>query len=111
MPSFLLSALSHIFDRIPKKEAIGYSWELLTDVYKISPDRLYVTYFEGDEKNGLLPDLEAKQYWQDRGVPADHIVPGNAKDNFWGTVYFLPFSSLLIEPFSRNGCNRPLRSM
>ncbi|KAF4621160.1 hypothetical protein D9613_000618 [Agrocybe pediades] len=66
-----------------KTEAIQYSWELLTQVYKLSPDRLYVTYFEGDEKNGLAPDLEAKQYWLDQGVPEDHIIPGNAKDNFW----------------------------
>ena len=68
-----------------QKEAVGYSWELLTQVYGLSPDRLYVTYFEGDKENGLDPDLEAKQFWIDRGVPLDHIVPGNAKDNFWGS--------------------------
>ncbi|KAF8622345.1 hypothetical protein AX15_007078 [Amanita polypyramis BW_CC] len=66
-----------------KKEAIAYSWELLTEVYGLPKDRLYVTYFEGDSKNGLEPDLEAKQYWLDQGIPADHILPGNAKDNFW----------------------------
>ncbi|KAF8920001.1 tRNA synthetases class II (A)-domain-containing protein [Mucidula mucida] len=66
-----------------KKEAVGYSWELLTDVFGLPKDRLYVTYFEGDAKNGLEPDLEAKQYWIDQGVPEDHILPGNAKDNFW----------------------------
>ncbi|KAG6905576.1 hypothetical protein DXG01_001872 [Tephrocybe rancida] len=66
-----------------KKEAVGYSWELLTQVYKLSPDRLYVTYFEGDLKNGLEPDLEAKQFWIELGVAEDHIIPGNAKDNFW----------------------------
>ncbi|KAF9050994.1 hypothetical protein BDZ89DRAFT_977124 [Hymenopellis radicata] len=66
-----------------KKEAIGYSWELLTDVFGLPKDRLYVTYFEGDAKNGLEPDLEAKQYWIEQGVPEDHILPGNAKDNFW----------------------------
>ncbi|KAG6901162.1 hypothetical protein C0995_016297 [Termitomyces sp. Mi166 len=66
-----------------KKEAVAYSWELLTQVYKISPDRLYVTYFEGDRKNGLDPDLEVKQFWIDQGVAEDHIIPGNAKDNFW----------------------------
>ncbi|KDQ33558.1 hypothetical protein PLEOSDRAFT_1091537 [Pleurotus ostreatus PC15] len=66
-----------------KKEAIQYSWELLTDVFKLPKDRLYVTYFEGDAKNGLEPDLEAKQYWLDQGVAEDHILPGNAKDNFW----------------------------
>jgi len=66
-----------------KKEAIAYSWELLTDVYMLPKDRLYVTYFEGDLKSQLEPDLEAKQYWLDQGVEGDHILPGNAKDNFW----------------------------
>ena len=66
-----------------KKEAIQYSWELLTQVYGIPADRLYVTYFEGDEKAGLEPDLEAKKLWSAIGVPNDHILPGNAKDNFW----------------------------
>ncbi|KAG5716331.1 Alanyl-tRNA synthetase [Termitomyces sp. T112] len=66
-----------------KKEAVAYSWELLTQVYKIPPDRLYVTYFEGDTKNGLEADLEARQFWIDQGVSEDHIIPGNAKDNFW----------------------------
>ncbi|RDX57348.1 hypothetical protein OH76DRAFT_1395138 [Lentinus brumalis] len=66
-----------------KKEAIAYSWELLTEVYKLPKDQLYVTYFEGDPKNGLEPDLEAKKYWLDIGVAEDHIIPGNAKDNFW----------------------------
>lgn len=66
-----------------KKEAIQYSWELLTQVYKLNKDQLYVTYFEGDDKNGLEPDLEAKQFWLDVGVAEDHIIPGNAKDNFW----------------------------
>lgn len=67
-----------------QKEAIQYSWELLIDVFKLPADRLYVTYFEGDPKTGLEPDLEARQYWLDQGVPEDHILPGNAKDNFWG---------------------------
>ncbi|KIY44323.1 hypothetical protein FISHEDRAFT_77527 [Fistulina hepatica ATCC 64428] len=66
-----------------KKEAIHYSWELLTDVYKLPKDRLYVTYFEGDPKANLVPDLEAKQYWLGEGVLEDHVLPGNAKDNFW----------------------------
>ncbi|KAF8967816.1 tRNA synthetases class II (A)-domain-containing protein [Flammula alnicola] len=66
-----------------KKEAIGYSWELLTSVFQLPADRLYVSYFEGDPKNGLEPDHEAKQFWLDLGVAEDHILPGNAKDNFW----------------------------
>ena len=66
-----------------KKEAIHYSWELLTKVYGLAPDRLYVTYFEGDEAGGLEPDLEAKELWKSVGVLDDHILPGNMKDNFW----------------------------
>ncbi|CAK9440079.1 uncharacterized protein LODBEIA_P41790 [Lodderomyces beijingensis] len=66
-----------------KKKAIGWAWELLTKVYGLEKDRLYVSYFEGDAKQGLQPDLEAKQLWLDVGVAEDHILPGNAKDNFW----------------------------
>ncbi|KAF8170168.1 tRNA synthetases class II (A)-domain-containing protein [Mycena galopus ATCC 62051] len=66
-----------------KKEAIAYSWELLTEIYKLPKERLYVTYFEGDAKNKLDPDLEAKEFWLAQGVAEDHILPGNAKDNFW----------------------------
>lgn len=66
-----------------KKEAIAWSWELLTDVYGLEKDRLYVTYFGGDEKQGLEADLEAKKFWLDVGVAEDHILPGDAKDNFW----------------------------
>jgi len=67
-----------------QKEAIAWAWELLTKVYGLNPDQLYVSYFEGDPKQGLQPDLETKQIWKDIGVPEDHIVTGNAKDNFWG---------------------------
>lgn len=66
-----------------KKEAIDFSWELLTKVYGLPEDRLYVTYFGGDEKQGLEPDLEAKEFWLKVGVPEDHILPGSVKDNFW----------------------------
>jgi len=65
-----------------KKEAIAWSWELLTDVYKLDKDRLYVTYFEGDEKEGLEKDLETYSLWK-QYVHKDHILPGNKKDNFW----------------------------
>jgi hypothetical protein len=56
----------------------------LTEVYKLPKDRLYVTYFEGDSKQGLEPDTEARDIWRSVGVPDDHILTGNAKDNFWG---------------------------
>eukprot|EP00796_Vickermania_ingenoplastis_P008546 gene8546-5993_t len=65
-----------------KKEIIPWSWELLTEVYGIPADQLYVTYFEGNPALGLEPDLETKQMWE-KLVPASHIIPGNAKDNFW----------------------------
>lgn len=66
-----------------KADAIRYSWDLLTSVYGLDPDRLYVSYFEGDEKGGLEPDLETKEIWKSMGVAEDHIIPGNMKDNFW----------------------------
>jgi hypothetical protein len=72
-------------------------------VYKLSPDRLYVTYFEGDPKNGLQPDLEAKQYWLDQGVPEDHVLPGNAKDNFWGQYTIASLLYVVFIFFYRNG--------
>ena len=65
-----------------KKEAIAWSWELLTEVYKIDKSRLYVTIFEGDEKEGLPKDQEAYDFWK-AFVPEDHILLGNKKDNFW----------------------------
>ena len=65
-----------------KKEAIAWSWELLTDVYKIDKDRLYVTIFEGDEKEGLPKDQEAYDYWK-QYIAEDRILMGNKKDNFW----------------------------
>ncbi|KAG0077274.1 Alanine--tRNA ligase [Podila epicladia] len=66
-----------------KKEAIDMGWKLLTEVYGLSKDRLYVTYFGGDEKQGLAPDLEARELWIKVGVPENRILPGSAKDNFW----------------------------
>ncbi len=65
-----------------KKEAIEWSWELLTSIYKIDPNRLYVTYFKGDEKEGLEKDQESYDLWK-QFLPEDHILPGNKKDNFW----------------------------
>ena len=65
-----------------KAEAIAWSWELLTEVYKIPKDRLYVSVFEGDEKEGLPPSKIALSEWK-KIVAEDHIVYGNKKDNFW----------------------------
>lgn len=65
-----------------KKEAISYAWELLTKVYGIDENNLYVTYFGGDEKEGLPADTEALNYWK-QWVKEEHILPGNKHDNFW----------------------------
>ena len=65
-----------------KTEAIAWSWELLVDVYKLDKDRLYVTIFEGDEKEGLPKDSEAYNEWK-KVIAEDRILLGNKKDNFW----------------------------
>ncbi|HUS00366.1 MAG TPA: alanine--tRNA ligase [Chitinophagaceae bacterium] len=65
-----------------KEEAIAWSWELLTAVYKIDKDRLYVTVFEGDIKEKLPKDDEAIEFWK-KWVEEDRIIMGNKKDNFW----------------------------
>ncbi|MEM0519128.1 MULTISPECIES: alanine--tRNA ligase [Aequorivita] len=65
-----------------KKEAIEWAWELLTEVYKIDKDSLYVTIFEGDESESLERDTEAYNLWK-QFVPEDRILNGNKKDNFW----------------------------
>ena len=65
-----------------KHEAISWSWELLTEVYKIPKDRLYATVFEGDEKEGIPASKIALAKWKEF-LPDDHIVFGNKKDNFW----------------------------
>ena len=66
-----------------KKEAIAWAWELLTEVYKIDKDILYVTVFEGsDDNDNLTLDQEAYDYWK-QIIPEDRILMGNKKDNFW----------------------------
>lgn len=65
-----------------KKEAIAWAWELLTEVYKLDKDRLYVTIFEGDEKDGLEKDQEAFAYWREH-ISEERILLGSKKDNFW----------------------------
>ncbi|MBV1887925.1 MAG: alanine--tRNA ligase, partial [Urechidicola sp.] len=65
-----------------KKEAIEWAWELLTEVYKIDKESLYVTVFEGDKKDKLGFDQEAYDYWK-KIIPEDRILNGNKKDNFW----------------------------
>jgi alanyl-tRNA synthetase len=65
-----------------KKEAIAWAWELLTKVYKIDKDILYVTVFEGDTEDGTPMDQEAYDFWKEI-IPEERILMGNKKDNFW----------------------------
>ncbi|MBK6444726.1 MAG: alanine--tRNA ligase [Bacteroidetes bacterium] len=65
-----------------KKEAIAWSWELLTEIYKLPKDRLYVTVFEGDPKEKLSFDQESYDCWK-KLIAEDRILKGNKKDNFW----------------------------
>ena len=65
-----------------KAEAIEWSWELLTKVYKLNPDRLYVTVFEGDASENIPQSSVALEEWK-KWVPKDKIIFGNKKDNFW----------------------------
>ena len=66
-----------------KKETISWAWELLTEVYGIPKENLYVTVFEGSNDQDKLPiDQEAYDLWK-QIVPEDRILMGNKKDNFW----------------------------
>lgn len=65
-----------------KKEAIEWAWEYLTEVLALDKNRLYVTVFEGSPSEGLSRDDEAAAYWE-KYLPADRIINGNKKDNFW----------------------------
>ena len=65
-----------------KKEAIEWAWELLTEVYKIDPNKIYVTIFEGSPKEGIERDMEAYNFWK-AILPEERILSGNKNDNFW----------------------------
>ena len=65
-----------------KKEAIEWAWELLTKVYEIDPNKLYVTIFEGSPEEGIEKDNEAYEFWK-AILPEERILLGNKKDNFW----------------------------
>ncbi len=65
-----------------KKEAISWAWELLTEVYKLDKDRLYVTVFEGDEADNVPFDQESFDIWK-QFISEDRILLANKKDNFW----------------------------
>jgi len=65
-----------------KKEAIAFAWELLTEVYGIPKENLYVTIFEGDASENLARDQDAYDFWRSH-ISEDRIINGNKKDNFW----------------------------
>lgn len=65
-----------------KEQAIDWAWELLTQVYGIDKNLLYVTVFEGDPKENLHRDEESHQFWE-KHLPSERIINGNKKDNFW----------------------------
>ncbi|MGB2821164.1 MAG: alanine--tRNA ligase, partial [Phycisphaerae bacterium] len=67
-----------------KAEAIGWAWELLTDVWGLDKERLYATVFEGDPADGLDADDEAERLWREvTDIDPSHVLRGNKKDNFW----------------------------
>ncbi|XP_028335362.1 alanine--tRNA ligase, mitochondrial isoform X4 [Physeter macrocephalus] len=66
-----------------KEEACSMAWELLTQVYGIPEDRLWVSYFGGDSKAGLGPDLESRDIWLNLGVPASRMLSFGPQENFW----------------------------
>ncbi|XP_011405525.1 PREDICTED: alanine--tRNA ligase, cytoplasmic-like [Amphimedon queenslandica] len=65
------------------KEAIEMAWSFLTDTLNLSKDRLYVTYFGGDEKLNLPPDDECRGIWINLGLSPERVLPFSVNDNFW----------------------------
>ncbi|XP_033115331.1 alanine--tRNA ligase, cytoplasmic-like isoform X2 [Anneissia japonica] len=66
-----------------KEDAIHMAWDLLTNIFKLPEDCLYVTYFKGDNQSSLSPDLETKAIWQQLGLPEDRVLPFGSSENFW----------------------------
>ena len=65
-----------------KTEAIGWAWDLLTNVYGLPEEKLYVTVFGGDDTDGLDADTEAEDLWK-QYIPSDRLLRFDRKDNFW----------------------------
>ena len=65
-----------------KEEAIEWAWELLTKIYKIDKESLYITIFEGSKEDNTSLDQDALDIWS-KIVEKDKIIFGNKKDNFW----------------------------
>ncbi|VDN05929.1 unnamed protein product [Thelazia callipaeda] len=74
---------NYSFGGYSKAEACRYAWDFLTNVLKIPTNRLYVTYFRGDENMKLEEDFECRDVWINLGVPKDRILGFSSKDNFW----------------------------
>ncbi|XP_055078325.1 alanine--tRNA ligase, mitochondrial isoform X2 [Periophthalmus magnuspinnatus] len=66
-----------------KSEACSMAWTLLTEVYQIPKERLYVSFFNGDPGSGLPPDLETREVWLQLGLPPHRVLPFGLEDNFW----------------------------
>jgi alanyl-tRNA synthetase len=67
-----------------KEDAIKWAWKLFTEVWGLEKDRLYVTVFAGDEKDGLEPDIDAENLWKElTDIDPSHITRWDRKDNFW----------------------------
>ena len=66
-----------------KREICHWSFELLTKVYGLEKDRIYVTYFGGNKAANLEPDEEARKIWSEIGIDPEKILPFDMKDNFW----------------------------
>jgi len=86
-----------------KKEAIQFGWELITDVYKLPKEKLWVTVFEDDD--------EAEKLWQEaEGLLPGRVVRLGEKDNFWAmgdTGPCGPCSEILIDQGEEFGCGKP----
>ena len=65
-----------------KEDAIRWAWQLLTEVYKIDKDKIYVSVFEGSKEDNLSRDVESATIWEDL-IDPNRIINGNKKDNFW----------------------------
>ncbi|NLO27454.1 MAG: alanine--tRNA ligase [Actinobacteria bacterium] len=92
-----------------KEGAIHFAWEFSRDYLQFEADRLWISYFEGDE--GIEPDDEAVQYWEAVGVPRERMVGLPRSDNFWGPVGPSgpcgPCSELYYDRGLEYGCGAP----
>ena len=84
-----------------KKEATAWAWEFSTQVMKLPPERIYISYYEDD--------LETKQIWLDMGIPEDHLKALGKEDNFWeiGSGPCGPCSELYFDRGEKYGCGSP----